>query len=197
MAKGKRTPQEVWEFVGEYIRTRSAVTAPDVARAMERDGRFPGDLVPSDNTILKIINKLKDESPPWHLSKSLEADAALVLPVVAALIEDTDASIRSVSEEEARWITAVKRAEPRIPELWAFYMARHYIVAASQGLSTDGHDRFLALHLWEDDNKRDDMVRRGVVPLLGRYVFLSARLAGGRGSVGNATIATLTVNSPG
>ena len=186
--QGKRTPDVVWQWIDQYVQSHPEAREPDVRRGLE--GSDLAHLTPqSPNTIRSILKTLKDQSPPWQMSKPSadDADPALVLPVLGALLEEAGGP-RSVSKDEARWITGVRRAIPDIPLLWAYYMARHYIVAAGQGRPTDGHDRFLALKMWEDDDRRADFVSRGLVPPLGPYRWANARLAQGSGTAWNASV---------
>ena len=87
---------------------------------------------------------------------------------------ESAATIGSLTDVEARWITAIRRAAPTIPLLWAFYVARAYVLASSQDRQTDGLDRFLALELWSDGDRRRQMSEQGLVPRVEPQVFAVA-----------------------
>jgi hypothetical protein len=100
-----------------------------------------------------IQNKVKELSPPdpsgrWSFAKADPAEARLVLPVLAAVLEKTQGRLW-LTEDAADWIVRIKTAAPTLPDDWWTYVyARTY---QRDGEKAVWLDRFLAFRPWESN----------------------------------------------
>lgn len=87
--------------------------------------------IPSERAIDDRLQKLRPRDPadPWRLADGAGHTASLVLPVLAALIEETGGRKTSLTRLEASWIVRVRRARPDLLPWWAYRFARAYVAA--------------------------------------------------------------------
>lgn len=131
--------------------------AAEIHRALAR--RFPDpDDLPSERTIRDILAELRgvDDGEPWAFPAAVPdaIDAALVLPVLARLMQSSRGGRRGVTVGEARWITAIRRAAPGLDPRVAFELAREYLLAAAGKADRADLDAFLAFAPWESGAAR-------------------------------------------
>jgi len=111
-----------------------------------------------DRVDLKTVQRrckeysVPDTSEPWTLADSTPGDAALVLPVLAAVAERTNCRAW-ISKERAGWIARVRTVAPTLPPFAAYVIAGEYQRAEAQGNAKLARtiDLYLASHAWEDE----------------------------------------------
>jgi len=94
---------------------RGWTNAAEIKHELER--RFPAQdpakvIVPNRRTIQRVLGDFaaRDETT-WSLADADAEDAALVLPVIAAMIEESEGRRQSITQGEARWIVKIRRAD--------------------------------------------------------------------------------------
>ena len=108
--------------------------------------------IPHIKTIQAIAreNTPKDPSSPWKLADADGQDAALVLPVLAALIEESEGRLNTISNERAEWIIRLSRVAGDLPPWTIYRMAHAYMLRVERQDATDILDGFLAFAPWRD-----------------------------------------------
>lgn len=78
--------------------------------------------IPTTRTIRRIVADLapRDPSTPWHLQDA-DDEAALVLPVLAEVIVQSEGRTRTLTRGEADWIARIRRAAPDYADLFRVY----------------------------------------------------------------------------
>ena len=114
--------------------------------------------IPHIRTIQRIVreNTPQDPSAPWQLAEASGGDAALVLPVLAAMIEVSEGRLKALSTAKAEWIVKLRRVADDLP-LWAIYeLTIKYMLRRERHNPTDDLDAFLAFAPWrsKEHNKR-------------------------------------------
>jgi hypothetical protein len=91
--------------------------------------KFGGD-IPTPRTIQRAVHAIQpaDKSAPWSLTAANGEEAALVLPVLGAVLRHTDGRIRSISQGQAAWIVSVRRAAPRLDPWQVWLLCRQYML---------------------------------------------------------------------
>ncbi len=126
-------------------------------------------------TVLRRVQEYgpPDDTEPWTLAKATPAEAAVVMPVLGALLQanarlaDLDDPVlrallvhRRISVGLARWIVKVAAAAPDLPPEWVHAVAREYRARELQEarserrpLATDHEtlDAFLACRPWASE----------------------------------------------
>lgn len=106
--------------------------------------------VPELRTIQRWVDKLalQDPTAPWQLAEANGEDAALVLPVLAALIEASEGRLKVISNAKAEWIVRLRLVADDLPP-WAIYELAHtYMLRRERHDTTDDLDAFLAFAPW-------------------------------------------------
>lgn len=113
---------------------------------------FPKD-APVEKTVQNIVSSRRpDETGAWEPTVAApDIDAALVLPLLAHVIEVTEGKRRHLTLAEARLLTAVRTAAPTIAPAAALALAREYISATTP---TYDLDAFLAFAPWDNVESR-------------------------------------------
>lgn len=124
--------------------------AAQIYRHLQADAKFAG-RVPVTRTVQRIVRKarLEDTSGPWSLASADPAEAAAVVPVVAALAVAGIAA--TVTRAEARLIVVIRAASPDLPPLWAWRVARKYLTRQQDSQPTASLDLLVALAPWRSD----------------------------------------------
>lgn len=132
--------------------TRLGHPVAEIQRSLERDERFVG-RVPGYRTVQRIAAEvnLPDGSGTWHPIQADPEEAALVLPVLARVIEVSKGKIREFTNDQARYIARVRLMVPDLPLYAAFQAAESYQHLLSRGTTTNDLDAFLAFAPWRDD----------------------------------------------
>ena len=148
---------EVFDRAQELYNAQPTPTATQLAEQLSKEQDDLG-ATPSPSTIGDWIEKawltFDPEDAPWTLAKANGEDAALVLEVIRALIENSDqpgAWGKRPSRVVATWIVRIRRAYP--PDdledpLLVYYLAA---VARRGGEHLEKVETFLAFTPWRDD----------------------------------------------
>jgi hypothetical protein len=97
------------------------------------------DPLPHLNTIkiwIRDVPHEADGSGPWSLgdvNQSLDIDPRLVLPVLAAVVRETNYQRQGLTRREARVITRIRESAPGIEPIQAWHLARELISADVSG----------------------------------------------------------------
>lgn len=115
-------------------------------RVFELVGQRHEDRAPSLRTIYSIAAELRPQSGPgWSLATADPGEAALVLPVLAAVVRRSDGRLGHFTEETAAWIARIRRVAPRLPLYESYRWAVRYQTAIAAGRDTRELDQRLAL----------------------------------------------------
>lgn len=121
-----------------------------ITRALEKDGRFAG-RVPSERTVQNVVRELSppDPSESWSLADAADGEeAAMVLPVLAAVIRASAGKVSMVTRSEADWIVKLSRVAGDLPA-WALYrLAGKYQRCQVSGRPTRALDILVAFAPW-------------------------------------------------
>jgi len=107
---------------------------------------------PSDRKVQRLVREFrpKDPSGPWRFNDS-DTDRSSIrflLNVVAAVVEQTDAAIRGITNAEATWLEDIHAAAPEALPWFAFSLAREYLRRQVTGESAEDLDLLLAFSPW-------------------------------------------------
>lgn len=152
-----------------YFSTTPAPTAAAIHRSLR--ATFGATAPRSARAIEKRVAKLRphDPSGTWRMDAPRRGvggvDSAAALRVLAANIEYSG-GVRPLTNREAQWITVIVAAAPTIPPVFAYHLARHYIMSEQGSGDRDGLDRILALRVWESRDHYEEAIAQGWVPRL-------------------------------
>lgn len=127
---------------------------------------FP-DTYPSLRTTQLLLNEWRatdGEERAWTLSDGDPEDAALVLPVIAALTR-RDKESRGVSQQIAMWLVRVRTVAPDMPPLQAFNVAAYYSHAERTGGDTGFIDTYLSLEAWRSREAEEQAIIGHLLPV--------------------------------
>jgi hypothetical protein len=112
--------------------------------------------VPSQRTIHNIVREHtpRDDTDPWALADAEADEAALILPVLAAIIEKTEERRSYLTQAQARWIVRIRRAAPDLNAWMVYLIALNYMALAEHGLPHNRLDAYLAFAPWRSQENR-------------------------------------------
>ncbi len=126
------------------------VNGAAIARALGVDQRFAA-RAPSERTVQNVVRELSppDPSEPWSLADAADGEeAAMVLPVLAAVIRESAGKVSMVTRSEAGWIVKLSRVAGDLPA-WALYrLAGKYQRCQVSGRPTRALDILVAFAPW-------------------------------------------------
>jgi hypothetical protein len=134
----------------DYRLRGEAPNAAEIARKLEAKYR---DQLPTERTIRAIANESNaDSGDAWEATNST-VDARLVLPALAAIVDESAGARTRLSIQEAELIAAIAEAAPLVNPLDAYRAARDYIEAQERGdeRAVAGLDLWLAMRPWTDE----------------------------------------------
>lgn len=145
--KRRHVPLEVERAIGNLA--LRGFTPIQIYRHLEEKEEFKGKL-PSLRTVQTIVkqNLPRDPSEPWSLADSKRGDVPSVLETLAAVIEQTEGRITSLSVAQAEWIARIDSAAPDIDPWDRFLVTVMYQKLAETDGSTKDLDAFLAFAPW-------------------------------------------------
>ncbi len=139
----------------------SELSAGAIHRRLELEARsgeagFGLDDVPSRRTIHNIVaeHTPSDDTDPWELADAKADEAALVLPVLAAIIEKTEERRSYVTQAQAQWIVRIRRAAPDLNAWIVYLIALNYMACAEHGVPHNHLDAYLAFAPWRSQVDR-------------------------------------------
>jgi hypothetical protein len=112
----RRIDGRVLQAIGE-LRSKGWTNAAEIQRELERRAEetppaFPVAVLPNLRTIQRILRDLTPrDDTRWSFADANEEDAGLVLPVLAAMIEESEGRRRWLTQSEARWILKIRRVD--------------------------------------------------------------------------------------
>src|SRR5688572_30683712 len=142
------TPKDVIEAITTM--TLAKVGPTEIGRRLKADPKFAG-RVPQPRTIKRYVALAKgssDVSEPWRLADADPDEAALVVPVIAAVVEHTAGRVQSVSKAEAAWIVKIVGAAGDIDPWDAYRLAR--LLLSDPDAERDVQ-QYLSFAPWRDD----------------------------------------------
>jgi hypothetical protein len=167
MAKGRRTDKDIVDAIHELA--SDGYRPADIHRRLNE--RFGLSATPVLRTVENIAREVTphDTSEAWRLAAAEPAAAAIILPVLAELLESSEGRIQSVSRREAEWIVRLRGAVPDLPAIDAYKLARDYLARRQRNEDTADLDWYLVMAPWRPGNGM-------------RYIEAAAegRLPGGR-----------------
>lgn len=112
--------------------------------------------VPSRRTIHNIVaeHTPSDDTDPWALADAEADEAALILPVLAAIIEKTEERRSHVTQAQAQWIVRIRRAAPDLNAWMVYHIAMNYMAFAEYGLPHNHLDAYLGFAPWRSQVNR-------------------------------------------
>jgi len=124
--------------------------APQIYRQLQQE--FGGSLIPHERTIRRRIGATSPSSGPSDLYRPMkDEDAALVLPVLAAVIIETEGRRTNLTVDEAERIAGIRRAANDLALFEVFRLARLYLLHERLEKGTQDIDAYLAFAPWRDD----------------------------------------------
>lgn len=106
--------------------------------------------VPSVRTVQDVARELRAPKKfvPWSFAMSSPEDAALILPVYAAVTERTIEEYPTLDESEAEWIVSICKVVPDLPAYATYEVAWAYLVRQRRDRPTEDLDLLLAFAPW-------------------------------------------------
>ncbi len=102
--------------------------------------------LPSERTIYDLQREIRPApGPGWRLSDADPDDAALLLPVLAAVTRNSEGRLGGFTVETAAWVVRIRRAAPQLAPIDAFRWAVRYQTTVAAGRDTRELDQRLAL----------------------------------------------------
>lgn len=90
--------------------------------------------VPHIKTVRRIARSpVRDDSGPWTLAEADGEEAALVLPVLAAVMQRTEGRVTGFTTKQAEWVQKVRQAAPDLPPWHVWQAAMSYFHAVGKG----------------------------------------------------------------
>jgi hypothetical protein len=140
--------------IREYARVEKFTPTQIYRLLKDNEKLLKGHDLPVLRTVQRIHRKAvpPDPSGPWSLADAEvdPDDAALVLPVLAEVIERSGGRWQQFSKDLAGWIVKVRVAAPDIPPRWAFTVAQSYQAGEKHKEAVDGLDQMLGFAPWRD-----------------------------------------------
>ena len=128
-------------------------TAGEIRNELQRQvaaGKLRGE-VPHLRTIQRHLAKSSHgPSETWAPEDVGQVEPALVLPVLAAVMERSGGRRQHLTRAEADRIATLRAAVPDLPEWSAFLLARLYLARRAQGRPTTDLDALVAFAPWRD-----------------------------------------------
>lgn len=147
---GKQTDPEVRSQIAELA--LGGWTAPQIQRRLSH----LGDRLPSLRTIHSIAADLR---PPtgtgWRLADADPTEAALVLPVMAAVTRNSDGRLGHFTKDTAAWIARIRTAAPSLAPIDAYRWAVRYQTAVAADRDSGELDLQLALDTVKPPRRED------------------------------------------
>jgi hypothetical protein len=144
--RGRYQPADILEAIAGYARLKSPTRIKEMLGA---DPQFQGRKLPATKTIGRILKDLpEEEGKELRLASRSAADASLLLPVLRALIENTDGAVTTLTEKESARVLWLRRIAPGLDPWSAYRLARFYMARDAQKEKTEDLDIFLAFEPW-------------------------------------------------
>jgi len=147
------TPKDVIEAITDL--TLRDFGPAEIGRKLKADRRFRGRVLPGPRTIKKYVARAKTGGPeasePWRLADADPDDAALVVPVLSAVVEGTLGHVRAISTAEAALIVRIVRSASDVEAWDAYRLARRLL---SDPSADEDVQAYLSFAPWRDGGER-------------------------------------------
>lgn len=112
---------------------------------------------PSVRTVQDIVRDVRSEEPfeRWSVASSSPEDAALILPVYAAVTDRFIEEYPSLGVRDAEWVVRIRKVVPDLPAFAVYEVAFSYGIRRRRDLKTDDLDSLLAFAPWRGPNAFD------------------------------------------
>ena len=135
--------------------------ATQIHRELERRSDFKG-RVPSLRTVQRIADDYAKDTTWWSLADADPDDAALILPVLAELMEQSQGHVSRLYKGLADWIVRIRRAAPDMPVTWSLEVTLTCWEYARRDESLAGVVEMLAFAPWRGKRQRNHYIKRMV-----------------------------------
>lgn len=142
-------------------------SAAQIHRELDRQEEFWRRL-PTLRTVQRVVKEItpRDSSGVWRLAdspllaeRSPNSDAALIMPVLAEVIERTEGKRKHLTRSEAAWVARVRTISPTL-DMWNSYMlAVAYVRTTELKASTESLDVLLAYAPWQGKGNSERYVQ--------------------------------------
>ena len=149
-------PLEVLEEIAHLA--EKGVNAAQITRRLELDARFADGRLPAERTVQDIVRGLaapRDESGRWTFNEADPDDAALILPVLAAVIQETEGRRTYFTRAQAEFIGRIRRLAPELDGFRVYRLARLYLFFEARGEPARDVEAFLAFAPWRSEEQRE------------------------------------------
>ena len=152
-ARRRHFPDEIEQEIQRQMLNGVRRTADISAALRRRFGKSPD--LPEPRTIRRRVAELvaAEGTEIWSVRDADPQDVALVLPVLAHLIESSEGRT-TLTKHRGEWIARIRRAAPDIPEWQALALSSEYLRAFGPRGDEDlarAADVFLAYAPWRND----------------------------------------------
>ena len=149
--KFRRVGGEVKEAIEELA--MRGWKAPDIHEALVE--RFTAGRAPKLRTVQRWVAQKSDPSGAWRFADADAEDAALLLPVLAALISETRGRRKELSNAEAERVAKICGAAPGVDPWYAYVLARLYMLREQANMASPDIDAYLAYAPWRGKQEAD------------------------------------------
>ena len=159
----RRTPPDVRRAIQDLA--AEGHTAKSIGELLGQDERYADRVPESERTIQAIARegRLRDGSGRWSLRTADPREAALVLPVMRAVLEHWESKVNRLTNAQAARIAQLCIADAALPPLEAYRLAQRYVAAEQLGKDTWDEDYYIARQLWRDPALEREAFRKGWV----------------------------------
>ena len=151
MSPQRRFDGEIQDQIGVLF--LKGWSAAQIERQLQLD--FPEHRVPSSRTIQRVVKSLQEDDSSdepadseWSMANARGDEAQIVLPVLRAVVQESQGRRLSISIREAEWIVKVLRAAPGLPPWPAYVLATKYMQREARGAQNLMLDLSLAFQVW-------------------------------------------------
>ncbi|MCH8993429.1 MAG: hypothetical protein IH959_00470 [Chloroflexi bacterium] len=153
MAKrGRKLTKSVRETIERW--DDRGYSPPDIMaklRGLEVVGEISQDDMPSLRTVQRHVEK--DPAGPWRLQDADPDEAALVFPVLAAVMDETEGRIVGLTLQEAGYIWRIRRIARDIAPFSVYRLAREYARRETTSAPTADLDLALGCATWRGEEE--------------------------------------------
>ncbi|CCF83359.1 hypothetical protein [Nitrolancea hollandica] len=125
-------------------------SATQIHDHLDRDTSNRG-RVPHLRTVQYKVKDIRDrdKSRAWTLEDATPEEAAAVLPVLAAVIHETEGLVRSLTTAQVSYVVKIRAACPKLPPFDVFLLASLYVNRTAANEPVDDLDAYLAYQPWQ------------------------------------------------
>lgn len=184
VAEGERSPAAIYRALQRELaranEKKEDKEKEDKEKKASAKPPAPPIALPTERTIGRLVKELAaqaspDESEPWSLATAEPDEAAVIMPVLGAILRHRTIGRPWITRGLAKWIVKVAAAAPTLPHYEQYIVAREYRAAelsAARSIArpwvTDPKtlDAFLACRPWESAEaaeRYERLIEQGIV----------------------------------